>query len=238
MTVRFDPSISLVKKLDNNLQISFGSHKVDPEKNKKGAIISRDTKDDRAHLELKTTHPDSSKIVKNAMTYTGCGGTVRATWKWDANANITQDDVDKFIAYHDSLTCKDGFTYNLDMFDKSLFIDMKYDYHFSEWEEQPCVWDLDSHFASIEFMTDDVELLCMMRLSNVIDWQVLQKDLMPDEEVTVQKSGSDCYIINTKEVIVNETKKVNNVEGLKLVSDSAVYKNTSGKVQKILKYYK
>ena len=32
---------------------------------------------------------------------------------------------------------------------------------------------------------------------NITDWQVEQMDVLPDQEITVNKSGTDCYVINT-----------------------------------------
>ena len=49
----------------------------------------------------------------------------------------------------------------------------------TDWDAQPCIYDIDSHFASIEFLSDDVELICIMRKNNITDWQVEQIDLLP-----------------------------------------------------------
>ena len=101
-----------------------------------------------------------------------------------------------------------------------------------------CIYDIDSHFASIEFLSDDVELLCMIRKNSVTDWQIEQRDLLPGEEVTVTKSGTDCYVVNTNDVLINDTTEYQRIQGVMLTSDTAKYKNTSSSPQKIIKYYK
>ena len=239
MSIRFDPQIGLIKKLDQNLQISFGHHDLNPEKNKTGAIISRSTKEDRAHIELKErTHPDSDKICINTMNYTLCKGKIRITWNWTADDNITDYDIDVFKKYHEEITSSSMYEMTYDAFDKKFTVDVTYAPTYTDWEEPPMIWDIDSTRAGIEYLTDNVELLCMMRISDISAWTVRQRDLWPGEETTVEKSGDDCYIINTNKALVNNTKEIERVDGLKLISDSAIYKNITSEPQKILKFYK
>ena len=239
MSIRFDAEIGLVKKLDQNLQISFGYHDLNPEKNKTGTILARGTKEDRAHIELKErTHPDSDKLCINTMNYTLCKGKIRITWNWTAEDNITAYDIDVFKKYHEEMTSSSMYEMTYDAFDKKFIIDVTYAPTYTNWEDPPMVWDIDSTRASIEWLTDDVEMLCMMRIADVTAWNIKQRDLLPGEETTVEKSGNECYIINTNDVLINNNKEASRVDGLKLVSDSAVYKNISSDPQKILKFYK
>ena len=237
--MRFDPEIGLIKKLDKNLQISFGYHDLNPEKNKTGAIIRRDSKEERAHVELReTTHPDTDKICLNVMSYALCRGRIRVKWEWTEADGITENDVNIFKTYHENLTCSSMFDINYDMAAKQFSIDVEYKPTFINWEDLPMKWDLDSPVGGIEWLSDDVEMLCMIRVQDVTAWNVRQKDLWPGEETVVQKSGDECYIINTNKILVNNTKEGERIDGLKLVSDSAVYKNISSEPQKILKFYK
>lgn len=239
MSIRFDPQIGLIKKLDQNLQISFGHHDLNPEKNKTGAIISRDTRDDRAHIELRETrHPDTDKICTNTMNYTLCKGKIRVIWKWNEGDNITENDVNIFKTYHENLTCAPMFQIDYDLAARQFTMDIEYSPHYTNWEEPPCIWDIDSYFASMEWLSDDVEMLCMMRIKDISAWNVRQRDLLPGEETTVEKSGDECYVINTNKVLINNTKEIGDVDGLKLVSDNAIYTNISSEPQKILKFYK
>lgn len=130
------------------------------------------------------------------------------------------------------------FDISYDMAAKQFSIDVEYKPTFTNWEDLPMKWDLDTPVGGIEWLSDDVELLCMIRIQDVTAWNVRQKDLWPGEETVVEKSGNECYIINTNKVLVNNTKEVERIDGLKLVSDSAVYKNISSEPQKILKFYK
>ena len=239
MSLIFTAKIGLVKKLDKNLQISFGYHDLDPDLNKTGALLYRTTKEDRAHIELKKiTHPDSNKICMNNMNYTLCKGKLKAMWKWSEEDEITENDINIFKAYHENLTCSSMFNFNYDMAARTCHIDIEYAPTFTDWEEQPMIWDLDTTQGGLEWKSDDVEMLCMMRIADVTAWDIIQRDLLPGEETTVEKSGNECYVINTNYALVNNTKEVEKVDGLKLVSDSAVYKNISSEPQKILKYYK
>lgn len=239
MSLRFDAQIGMLKKLDQNLQISFGHHELNPDKNKTGALLYRTTKQDRAHIELRDiSHPDSDKLRRNVGSYTLCKGKIKAMWKWTEEDGITENDVNIFKAYHENLTCSPMFNFNYDMAARTCHIDIEYSPHYTDWEEQPCLWDIDSTEGGIEWKSDDVEMLCMIRIKDVTAWDVRQKDLWPGEETVVEKSGNECYVINTNYALVNNTKEVERVDGLKLISDSAVYKNISSEPQKILKYYK
>ena len=130
------------------------------------------------------------------------------------------------------------FEINYDMDAKEFTIDIDYTPSFIDWEDQPCIYDIDSYFASIEFLSDDVELLCVMRKNNVTDWQVKQTDLLPEQEITVNKSGTDCYVISTNDILINDTTEYERIKGIMLTSGSAKYKNISASPQKILKFYR
>lgn len=239
MSLRFDARIGLIKKLDENLQISFAYHGLDPEKNKTGALLYRTTKQDRAHIALRDiSHPDSDKIRKNVGTYTLLKGKLRAMWKWTEEDEITENDIKILKAYHDNLTCSPMLNFNYDMAARTCHIDIEFSPHYTDWEEQPMIWEIDSTEGGIEWRSDDVEMLCMMRIKDVTAWDVRQRDLLPGEETTVEKSGNECYVINTNRALVNNTKELGRIDGLKLISDSAIYKNISSEPQKILKYYK
>ena len=238
MSTFFTAAFKFVDQLDDNLQLSFAYNDYDPQNNITGAKLQRDTKVDRAHQELKTVHPDSNKICVNGMSYFLIKGKIRATWKWNDEEDITEDDVKVFKAYHESLPVAPMFDIDYDMDEKQFTIDIEYAPHVTDWSEMHCIYDIDSHFASIEFLSDDVELLCMIRKNNVTDWQIEQRDLLPGEEVTVTKSGTDCYVVNTNDVLINDTTEYQRIQGVMLTSDTAKYKNTSSSPQKIIKYYK
>ena len=68
MTINFTTDFKFIEQLDDNLQLSFVYHEHNPEKNKTGALMQRDEKEDRVHMDLKTVHPDSDKICVNGMT--------------------------------------------------------------------------------------------------------------------------------------------------------------------------
>ena len=239
MTINFTTDFKFIEQLDDNLQLSFVYHEHNPEKNKTGALMQRDEKEDRVHMDLKTVHPDSDKICVNGMTYILIKGKIRATWKWNDDDNITEDDLKVFKSYHENLTCKECFTnISYDVEQKEFIIDIDWKPTFTEWEDQPCIYDIDSYFASIEFMSDDVELICVMRRNNVTDWQVKQIDLLPDQEITVDKSGTDCYVINTNDILINDTVAYERIKGVMLTSNTAKYKNTSTSPQKLIKCYK
>ena len=238
MTLNFTTDFKFIEQLDDNLQLSFVYHEHNPEKNKTGAVMERHTKDGRVHMELKTVHPDSDKICINGMTYVLIKGKIRATWKWTDEDNITEDDLIVFKNYHESLPVAPMFDISYDLEGKQFTIDIEYSPHVTEWSEMHCIYDIDSHFAGIEFLSDDVELICVMRKNNVADWQVEQIDLLPDQEIKVNKSGTDCYVINTNDVLVNDTTAYERIKGVMLTSDTAKYKNTSSSPQKIIKFYK
>lgn len=238
MTVNFTTDFKFIEQLDDNLQLSFVYNEHNPEKNKTGALMQRDSKDDRVHKELKTVHPESDKICINGMTYILIKGKIKATWKWTDEDGITEDDINVFKTYHENLTCSPMFDINYDMEAKQFTINIEYSPHYTYWDAQPCIYDIDSHFASIEFLSDDVELICVMRKKNITDWQVEQMDVLPDQEITVNKSGNDCYVINTNNVLVNDTTEYERIKGVMLTSNSARYKNTSSSPQKIIKFYK
>ena len=239
MTVNFTTEFKFIEQLDENLQLSFVYHEHNPEKNKTGALMERDTKDGRVHIDLKTVHPDSDKICINGMTYILIKGKIKATWKWTEEDNITEDDLIVFKNYHQNLTCKECFTdITYDVEQREFIINIEYKPTFTEWEDQPCIYDIDSYYASIEFMSDDVELLCVMRNKNVTEWQVKQTDLLPDQEITVNKSGETCYVISTNDILINDTTEYERIKGIMLTSESAIYKNVSSSPQKILKFYK
>ena len=238
MTVNFTTDFKFIEQLDDNLQLSFVYNEHNPEKNKTGALMQRDSKDDRVHMELKSVHPDSDKICINGMTYVLIKGKIKATWKWNDEDGVTEDDINVFKAYHENLPCAAMFEINYDMETKQFTIDIEYSPHYTEWDAQPCIYDIDSHFASIEFLSDDVELICIMRRNNITDWQVEQIDLLPDQEITVNKSGTDCYIVNTNDVLINDTTEFERIKGVMLTSNTAKYKNTSTSPQKLIKCYK
>ena len=238
MTVNFTTDFKFIEQLDDNLQLSFVYNEHNPEKNKTGALMQRDSKDDRVHMELKSVHPDSDKICINGMTYVLIKGKIKATWKWNDEDGVTENDINVFKAYHENLPFAAMFEINYDMEAKQFIIDIEYSPHYTEWDAQPCIYDIDSHFASIEFLSDDVELICIMRRNNITDWQVEQIDLLPDQEITVNKSGTDCYIVNTNDVLINDTTEFERIKGVMLTSNTAKYKNTSTSPQKLIKCYK
>ena len=53
MTVNFTTEFKFIEQLDENLQLSFVYHEYNPEKNKTGALMERDSKEDRVHTDLK-----------------------------------------------------------------------------------------------------------------------------------------------------------------------------------------
>ncbi len=238
MTINFTTDFKFIEQLDDNLQLSFVYHEHNPEKNKTGALMQRDSKDDRVHMELKTVHPDSDKICINGMTYVLIKGKIRATWKWNDEDNIAENDLLIFKDYHENLPCSSMFNIDYYLADREFKIDIDYSPHYTDCSEQPCIYDIDSHFASIEFLSDDVELICIMRKNNITDWQIEQIDLLPNEEITVSKSGTDCYVVNTNDVLVNDTTEFERIKGVMLTSDTAKYKNTSTSPQKIIKCYR
>lgn len=238
MTVNFTTDFKFIEQLDDNLQLSFVYPEYNLEKNKIGALMQRDSKQDRVHMDLKSVHPDSDKICINGMTYILIKGKIKATWKWNDEDNITEDDINVFKNYHLNLTCKECFDISYDMEKKEFIINIEYLPTFTEWEDQPCIYDIDSYFASIEFMSDDVELICVMRNKSVTDWKVEQRDLLPNQEITVNKSGSTCYVISTNDILINNTLEYERAKGVMLQNDNALYKNISQSPQKILKFYK
>lgn len=238
MSTVFTARFKFVDQLDENLQLSFAYHDFDPQYNITGAKLERLTKDSRVHAELKEFHPDSNKICINGMSYFLIKGKIRAKWKWTDEDNITENDIDVFKTYHENLPVTPMFDINSDFDNKEFTIDIDYAPHITDWSEMHCIYDIDSNYAGIEFLSDDVELLCMVRKNSVTDWQIEQRDLLPDEETTVTKSGTDCYIVSTNDVLINDTTEYKRIQGLMLNSDQAVYKNISTSPQKIIKYYK
>ena len=126
MTINFTTDFKFIEQLDDNLQLSFVYHEHNPEKNKTGALMQRDSKEDRVHMDLKTVHPDSDKICINGMTYILIKGKIKATWKWNDDDDITEDDLKVFKSYHENLTCRECFTnISYDIEQKEFIIDIE-----------------------------------------------------------------------------------------------------------------
>ena len=238
MTAFIGVNFKFVEQLDENLQLSFAYNAYAPENNITGAKLQRTTKEARPHHEIKIVHPDTDKICVNGMNYFLIKGKIKVIWEWTDEDKITENDVKVFKSYHENLPCSPMFDVSYDMEEKRCVIIVEYAPHITDWSEMHFIYDIDSHYASIEFLSDDVELLCMIRKNNVSEWQIEQRDLLPNEEVTVTKSGTDCYIVNTNDVLINDTTEYQRIQGVMLTSDTAKYKNTSTSPQKIIKYYK
>ena len=99
-------------------------------------------------------------------------------------------------------------------------------------------YDIPCSGISVEYLSDDVEMLCIMRLSNIKNCTCVQKDLMPNEETDVSNDGTYCYIIAGGKVNINGEEQKYPISVKRLTSENATYKNIADKPIKILKYYR
>lgn len=239
MTVIFEPILPAIAKFDNNLQVSWGSNNPPIDGNGKGSLFSRTEKWERAHLDLQDPHPTYPLIQQSQQTHVLIQGKCRVTWKWIADDNIQDANVQQFINYLKGSSFKELiYDENYDAFAKSYSIDIEYKYAYSDWDQTPLFYDIPCSGISIEYLSDDVQMLCIMRLSNLKNWTCMQKDLMPNEETNVSTDGTYCYIIGGGWVSINGEEQKHSISVKRLTSENAIYKNISDKPIKILKYYR
>ena len=63
---------------------------------------------------------------------------------------------------------------------------------------------------------DKIESQDDWNTGGIVDFgEGILESIIGDEETTVEKSGNECYVINTNYALVNNTKEVEKVDGLK-----------------------
>lgn len=210
--------------VDDNFQLSFLKGNV-------GDLVMRHSLEEQSHFN-KITYLDNYKIQKNLNNYIMLSGKIKATYEWQDDENISQQDIDKILEINKSYSEEDSATHTVK--NNSYSYSGSYNGDVSSWSDRSYEYELASSVAKVESLEDDTIMLCT--LTKEYGWKIKNIDIPPNKTVTYTKEDDTTYLLtcDTCEVTVEEnTHTFDKYDVKKLTKDNEYsIKNVSNKICK------
>lgn len=236
MTIKIDIDKWQPFFVSNELQYSVGTASV-------GNELSRTIFNEQPNFEKIQYHPDNSKLAKRVNNYIVLKGTIKNTWTFDEEDQITSDD----IAFALDIVKSDPEHSEavITTTDNTISFTYKETYPQTTWVGKPFPYELACNQSKLEFLEDSV-FVCFMFDEN--DWQ--QKvislapkidEYLPDQLTVATKQGSKCYLFFSEHCKINaggEEILVYQNELKELNSETVTIQNNSNNHCKVVMVYR
>jgi hypothetical protein len=223
--------------VDNELQYSVGTAKI-------GNEISRTVFNEQPHFDKTTYHPDNNKVAKRVNNYFVLKGTIKCTWTYDEDDQITSDDIKflKDILKHDPEHSEAIIIET----DTSLSVTYKESYLQKTWLDKSFQYELACNESKLEFLEDDTVVVCFIYNDEIWNEKVINlspktEEYLPDQMTVVTKQGSKCYLFFSESCKINVEGNKSAVDKFELVemeNNTATIQNNSNNKCKVIKIYK
>ena len=225
----FNINFGTVKNVGNNLQICVATN------TKVGQEMSRQQLNEQPHFDNIEYHPDNSKVFKRLNRNELVRGKIKLFWKWTAEDNITQTDINFVKSIYAANNSEDSYA-AYEQGEDYLNITIEKPETNTTWSDTSVGWELASSEAGIEILKDDTVLFCS--LSEDFGWKHKTIDLADGATVDTSKSGEHCYLWFDGECELNGTKNVYAGDVKKLINETVNIKNVNATNTKIIMEWK
>jgi hypothetical protein len=223
--------------VSNELQYSIGIAKI-------GNEISRTEFNEQPHFDKLTYHPDNDKLVKRVNNYFILKGTIKNTWTFDEEDQISDEDIEfaKDIVKHDPEHSEAVITNT----DNSITFTYKESYLQKTWLGKSFPYELACNGSKLEFLEDDTVFVCFIYDDNdwtekVISLSPKTEEYLEDQMTVATKQGSKCYLFFGEQVRINvdgNESVVGQYEIVEMISETATIQNDTNNDCKIIMIYK
>jgi len=200
--------------IDDKFHISIST------RTKVGNSVIRELFNEQPHFDTIEYYSQNNKFCKRFNDYIALKGKIKITYYFDDADNIQSSDVDEYLA----LIADEPVVNNSTIERTATTLSFTYEETCQRngWELPSLSYELICDKASVEILEDDTELFCF--LSNDTDWNIKSINTQANEEVTVTKEGTECYLFvgNVAEVKVGTTIKNLNKYGVVKITSSEV----------------